>query len=1802
MGLTLIRRGVALAGVLVFAVFFVFGSPALAQADETASGSVRLAGGSSALEGRVELFLDGRWGTVCDDHWDNRDAAVVCRQLGHYGGQALHEAHFGRGNGPIFRDDVQCIGAEARLVDCLSSRHRRHNCNHGEDAGVRCSASNLPPAFTTQAAQAVAEDTTAVVTLEAPDPESDPVTFAIAGGADRAQFTLDGAQLAFVTAPDYEAPADANGDNIYEVTVEVSERGVVADSLALRVTVTDDNEVNDAPVFTTEAAHSVVENLKKEITLSARDADGDPVSFAIAGGADAEDFELTGTRLALRAVPNYEAPADANGDNIYEVTVEATDGHGGRDTLAVTMTVTNLADERAPGSVRLAGGSSALEGRVELFLDGRWGTVCDDNWDNRDAAVVCRQLGHHGGQAVSQAHFGRGSGPIFRDDVMCIGAEARLVDCLSSRHRRHNCNHGEDAGVICAASEMPSGSAAVQPAVNGNTLTMTFARRLASQLPPAGSAFKVRTARGGESTRAITGTGWARIADATATVTLAQAVQPGDTVTVSYARQQNGSPLRDSTGREVADFSDVPARNEIPAPAPAVQAVEIVPGAGSKTIEAAVKFSAPVKIEQTAGAPTLALIAGGTVRRAAYASGSGTARLVFAYAPGATDGSPETVRVAASGLRLNGGAIMAAADGTPALLGFGEAPGVTGVAVAEKADGRWEAGDTVSVTLRFAEPVTVEGAPSLALSLGGVERRASYTRGSGSGALSFAYTLVEADGGQSYVRLVKDSLSLGGGSIRSAGGGLAAALAHPGAERTRTPNQAPVVDEGSQHYATFTASGNAPRGMLVTKDFEGMFSDPDGDALTYTVALADPGQAGLVEMLHVLTAEELAASPHPEVVAHLVWFRTDAEADWDTMTPAVPDPVSIRATLTATDPEGLSASVEGVFLTHWGPPRVKSVAMASNAGNDDTYGLGDTIRVAVRFDDPVTVDTSGGAPRLAIDMDPADWGRKWASYESGSGTAELVFAHEVAEPNYSSQGIAVLADTLELNGGGIHLASAHLASVTDGTAAALGHAGLGHDPRHKVDWQGAPAPDAPEATGVAVVSDAGSDDTYGMGDVIRVAVAFGEAVTVTGRPSLAIDMEPAPWGEKRAVYESGSGTARLVFAHEVVEPNYSVQGIAVLADTLALEGGAIRSASGADVALAHAGLGHDVRHKVDWRPALSVADAAAEEGADAAVEFAVSLSRAFANAAHAVTVDYATADGTATAGEDYTAASGTLTFAAGETSKTVRVALLDDGHDEGEETFTLRLSNAKGARIADGEATGTIANSDPLQKLWLARFGRTVAVQMVEALEGRFAIAQDAAPRMALTMAGRTVDLSRMDDDGALAETMTGLARAFGAPDASAANDNGPFARHGVGGVRNEGGVSAPARPVTGRELLLGSSFHFTTGAASGLGGAMTGWGKVLSGGSSSSSSGGLSFASETATGVLGMDWERDRLLVGVALSRSVETGSASFAQTGSRYDIEGRLSMVTPYMRVRAGERLSFWSAVGSGSGSLSLTHGGGSQTADLAVRLAAAGGRAALLQPGANGGLALALKTDAFFVRSESERVSTPGVGNLAAATGDASRLRAVMEGSRSFALTGGGALEPSLSLGLRHDGGDAETGTGVELGGRVAYADPVSGLSLEAGLRALVAHEETGYEEWGASGALRLVPGARGRGLSFSLAPTYGAPSSGVERLWSARGAQGLSPGGGAFKPESRLQGELGYGLPAFGGGFTGTPNLGIGLSGAGAREYRIGWRLTSVVRGDPGFEVSLDATRSEPANDNGAAAPAEHDVTLRAGIRW
>lgn len=99
---------------------------------------VRLANGHGAYEGRVEIFMNGQWGTVDEDPWDNNDAGVVCRQLGYmYGGIAYRSAHFGEGSGPIWLDSIECIGTETHLLHCTHQTDTSED-SHDEDVGVAC--------------------------------------------------------------------------------------------------------------------------------------------------------------------------------------------------------------------------------------------------------------------------------------------------------------------------------------------------------------------------------------------------------------------------------------------------------------------------------------------------------------------------------------------------------------------------------------------------------------------------------------------------------------------------------------------------------------------------------------------------------------------------------------------------------------------------------------------------------------------------------------------------------------------------------------------------------------------------------------------------------------------------------------------------------------------------------------------------------------------------------------------------------------------------------------------------------------------------------------------------------------------------------------------------------------------------------------------------------------------------------------------------------------------------------------------------------------------------------------------------------------------------------------------------------------------------------------------------------------------------------------------------------------------------------------------------------------------------------
>ncbi len=621
--------------------------------------------------------------------------------------------------------------------------------------------------------------------------------------------------------------------------------------------------------------------------------------------------------------------------------------------------------------------------------------------------------------------------------------------------------------------------------------------------------------------------------------------------------------------------------------------------------------------------------------------------------------------------------------------------------------------------------------------------------------------------------------------------------------------------------------------------------------------------------------------------------------------------------------------------------------------------------------------------------------------------------------------------------------------------------------------------------------------------------------------------------------------------------------------------------------------------------ALSVADARVNENAGEPLAFAVTLSRV---AAAPVTVAYATADGTATAGADYTATSGTLTFDPGETAKTVPVPVLDDAHDDTEETLTLTLSNATGARIRDGAATGTIVNADSLQQAWLARFGRTVATHVTDAVGERLrgSSGQDShltvgGYRLPLGQRAAAADTPTAEPDEPATDArgsalLQGVARLLGlGPGATPA---------GRGGTGTDPWLDAPAadprlgrsqtvQPLRLREMLVGSSFRLTLGAADDAPARtprLTAWGRVAAT-RFDGRDGTLTLDGDVLTGTVGVDSEWDRLLAGVAVAHS--QGAGSYTGAGdSRGDLEQTLTSLHPYLRYAVTDRLDVWGLLGYGWGELDLAmETGETRETDTNLMMGAFGGRGVLLAAAETGGFELATRTDAMLTRTTSDAVTS-----MESAEADAHRLRLVLEGSRGVTWAEGRSLTPTVEVGLRHDWGDAETGFGVELGGRMQYADPALGLTVEGAVRALLAHEDADYEEWGASGTLRLAPGADGQGLALTLSPTWGAASSGVDGLWSRQTTAGLAPQGTRQTPTGRVNAEIGYGVAApFGTGLL-TPYAGTTLSDGQDRTYRLGTRLHVTGGATPGLTLNLEGTRQEPAG------PQPVNQGLRLQIEW
>ena len=613
------------------------------------------------------------------------------------------------------------------------------------------------------------------------------------------------------------------------------------------------------------------------------------------------------------------------------------------------------------------------------------------------------------------------------------------------------------------------------------------------------------------------------------------------------------------------------------------------------------------------------------------------------------------------------------------------------------------AGEEVDISVTFDQPVVVEGFPQLALNVGG-SRLAVYHEGSDSKTLVFVYVVTESDRDTDGVSVGEDALRLNGGRIGN-GAGDDAELDHEGLGQ----QSGHMVDGGRRagvhDHGEFTHSHSHSRQQYPEHTHES-HEHPD-DASGHK---RRPGT-------HVHHAQEdlnaeISGGPdlrrHDNVEhTHLCYDLKLSCNQGDLYSERGDElglPIEVTHSHEHSEP-GHGYDWRAFFEEGGSGAMVSVVDAVAVRGEGRTLDFEVSLDPAVAFAVRVDYATVDGTATAGED------------YLGTSGVLEIL----------PGQTRATVSVRMPADGPGdgpelfkLTLGSATAATVADGEATGT------------ILTPGPSTPPVIERIAVASTPRLSSDgntnrDTYGEGETIRIEVRFDQPVVVVGDPTFALEVGDPCESVCEADYESGSGADTLVFAYLVLEVDVDRNGIAIRGNPIEVVlGDSIRNAAGQEARLSSKGKGTQRNHRVDGSQSaaahLSAADAEARE-ADGEMTFTVRLEP---HGLGIVTVDYATRDGSAQEGEDYTATGGTLRFNSLETERTVTVPITDDTVPDDGETFTLTLSNPDGAKIGagDGEATGTIHNSEPQEAL-TASFEDVPAAHDGAAFRFRVAFSED---------------------------------------------------------------------------------------------------------------------------------------------------------------------------------------------------------------------------------------------------------------------------------------------------------------------------------------------------------------------------------------------------------------------------------------------------------------------------------------------
>jgi hypothetical protein len=513
-----------------------------------------------------------------------------------------------------------------------------------------------------------------------------------------------------------------------------------------------------------------------------------------------------------------------------------------------------------------------------------------------------------------------------------------------------------------------------------------------------------------------------------------------------------------------------------------------------------VNFNENVVVTTTGGTPTLTLNDGGT---ATYSGGSGSSALTFNYTVAAGQNTPDLTVTA---LNLNGGTIKDVAGNTAVVTGAATNPAGTLVVdstaptvssvTTSPGSGNVILGQVVTLTVNFSESVIVNtsgGTPTLSLNDGGV---ATYTGGSGTGALAFSYTVAA---GQNTSDLTVTALNLNGGTIKDAGGNAAVvtgAVTNPAGILLIDGTVPTATSIAATGTGITSGSGILNAGKVVT------LKATMSEAVTVTTTGGTPSLA--------LSDGGVATYTSGSGTTALTFTHTVAAGQ------NTPDLTVTGLNLnggTVKDAAGNTAVITGnpagTLQIDTASPGVNSVATSGTGITAGTGVLnaGKVVTLTANFSENVTVVTTGGKPTLTLN----DGGI--ATYASGSGTTALAFTYTVAAGQNTAD-LAVAA--LNLNGGTIKDAAGNAAVVT----------GAATNPAGTLQIDTAASTVSSVATsGTGITSGSGS---LNAGKVVTLTVNFNESVVVAGgTPTLTLN------DGGTATYTGGSGTSALAFNYTV---------------------------------------------------------------------------------------------------------------------------------------------------------------------------------------------------------------------------------------------------------------------------------------------------------------------------------------------------------------------------------------------------------------------------------------------------------------------------------------------------------------------------------------------------------------------------------------------------------------------------------------------------------------------------------------------